>query len=70
MIKELEKVQEEKTREAQELFDKYEIKPLENDDLFSVEIPSYSENTNPEEKEPKFHWTRLSINSNIGCVID
>lgn len=70
MNKELEKIQEEKTREAQELFEKYEITPKESDDYFSVEIPSYTENTNPEEKESNFHWTRLSINSNIGCVID
>jgi len=70
MNKELDKIQEEKTKEAQELFDRCEITPTDYDDFFSVEIPKFNENSNPDEKEPKFHWTRLSINSNIGCVID
>ncbi|MBC6408873.1 MAG: hypothetical protein GDA42_00165 [Ekhidna sp.] len=67
---ELEKVQEEKTKEAQELYDRYEIKPVEYDDYPSVEIPSFNENSNSKDKEPKYHWTRLSINSSGGCVIE
>lgn len=70
MIKDLNKIQQEKTREAQEFFDQYEIKPIATDDFFSIEIPSFNENTNSEEKNQKFHWTRLSINSNVGYVIE
>ena len=44
---------------------------LKEEEQYSSEIPVYSENSNPEEnKEFKFHWTRLSINSNSSCVID
>ncbi|MFT4092511.1 MAG: hypothetical protein QM640_02640 [Niabella sp.] len=69
MKKELERIQEEKTKEAQEFFMKYNVLPAQEDYYTNDIIPEFSENSKSGE-ENKFHWTRLSINSNIGCVIE
>lgn len=71
MSEDLDKIKADKIKEAQELFETIGITQEQEEEQYSSEIPVYSENSNPEEnKEFKFHWTRLSINSNSSCVID
>jgi len=68
---ELDKIKTDKIKEAEDLFKTIGITEEQEEEQYFSEIPTYSENSNPEEKqEPKFHWTRLSINSNSGCIID
>ncbi|GJM28758.1 MAG: hypothetical protein DHS20C17_13930 [Cyclobacteriaceae bacterium] len=66
----LEEIKKEKIKEAVELFIKLGIEP--NRSTFqtqnSFQIPDNDEESS--EKKEKLHWTRLSINSNQGCIID
>lgn len=70
MIAELDKIKEQKTQEAKDLFKQIGILEQQEDDYSFSEIPSFSENSNSNKEDSKFHWTRLSINSNNGCIID
>lgn len=68
----LDKIREDKIKEAIELYKKLGIDSSkgsmpEMDELFSSE--SKIDLESPKKKE-KLHWTRLSINSNFGCVVD
>ncbi|MBP6398786.1 MAG: hypothetical protein KA340_12960 [Saprospiraceae bacterium] len=65
-----EKIKEDKIKEATELFNKIKIAPTHLEEDVFFEIPIYDENNNPVKEEVKLHWTRLSINSTIGCVIE
>ncbi len=70
MTTEFDKIKEEKIQEAKDLFGQIGITEQQEDDYNFSEIPSYSENSNSNKEDSKFHWTRLSINSNNGCIID
>lgn len=71
MSAELDKIKTDKIKEAKDLFETIGITYEQVDENYFSEIPTFSENSNPEKKQPpKFHWTRLSINSNSGCIID
>ncbi|NBC24255.1 MAG: hypothetical protein GVX78_01405 [Bacteroidetes bacterium] len=70
MEQELDRIREEKTKEAEDLFRTLGIEPSEEEFYQKVETPQIYENSNSEKKESKFHWTRLSMNSNIGHIIE
>ena len=67
---ELEKIKTDKIKEAELLFETIGITQESEDEQYLSEIPTYSENSNPEKEEIKFHWTRLSINSNSSNIIE
>jgi len=67
---ELENIKTEKIKEAKLLFKTIGITQEAEDEQFLSEIPTYSENSNPEKKKIEFHWTRLSINSNSSNIIE
>ena len=67
---ELEKIKTDKIKEAELLFETIGITHDTEDELCLSEIPTFSENSNPEKEETKFHWTRLSINSNSSNIIE
>lgn len=70
MEKELERIREKKTKEAKDLFRTLQIEPMNEEYFQKLEFPHFHESSTPEKKESKFHWTRLSMNSNIGCIIE
>jgi len=70
MEKELERIRDKKTKEAKDLFRTLDIDPSKEEYFQKLEIPDFNESSTPEKKESKFHWTRLSMNSNIGCIIE
>lgn len=65
-----EKIKEDKIKEATEFFNKIKIVPTHLEEDIFFEIPIYDENDNPIKEEVKLHWTRLSINSTIGSIIE
>ena len=67
---ELEKIKTDKIKEAELLFETIGITQESEEEQYLSEIPSYSENSNPEKDDVKFHWTRLSINSNSSNIIE
>lgn len=68
---ELEIIKEKKVEEARDFFEKIGIEEKNLEPLFmSKETVEYSEDSNFKNQDTKFHWTRLSINSNIGCIIE
>ena len=71
----LEQIKQEKIKEVEEfykLIGLYSTKQslLEQKDLLRLIQMQKDEPQVQHEKEEKLHWTRLSINSNIGCVVE
>lgn len=67
---ELEKIKTDKIKEAELLFETIGIIQKNEDEQYLSEMPSHSEKNAPENEKIKFHWTRLSINSNSSCIIE
>jgi hypothetical protein len=67
-----EKIKNDKIQEAIELFKRVGIKTHEENISELDYIPSIPEfqKKSDGDKNIEFHWTRLSINSNIGCVAE
>ena len=67
-----EKNKNEKIREASELFKMIGIETIYEKYYGFDYSPGFSEykRESDQVKDPEFHWTRLSINSNIGCIIE
>ena len=67
-----EKIKTDKTQEAIDLYKKIGIEINESEDsdlLYTPIFPDY-QRQNELEKDIEFHWTRLSINSSVGCIVD
>ena len=67
-----EKIRQDKIQEANDFYKMIGIKTYDENlpDIDQYPIFSeFSKELNPE-KEIEFHWTRLSINSNIGCTTE
>jgi len=66
------KIKNDKIQEATDLFKLIgiETKDEEFSDLnFLPTLPEFQKKLD-QEKDLEFHWTRLSINSNIGCIAE
>lgn len=66
----LEKIKTDKIKEAELLFETIGIIQDTEVEQYLSEIPTFSKNSNPEKAEIKFHWTRLSINSNSSIIVE
>lgn len=67
-----ERIKSDKIQEATELFNKLGIEIQEeyvSESDYTPFIAKFQNKGDPN-KETEFHWTRLSINSNIGCIVD
>lgn len=69
----LEQIKNDKTKEAKELYLKLGLDP-EDDSINYQRINEYSPYQPVQIEDPnkktKLIWTRLSINSNIGCIVE
>lgn len=66
------KIKNDKIQEATELFKMIGIETQEEDKTeidYMPSIPEFQEKSD-QDKEIEYHWTRLSINSNIGCIAE
>jgi hypothetical protein len=67
-----EKIKQDKIQEANDFYEMIGLKTY-NDNLtdtdFNPFLPEVEKEINPL-KEVEYHWTRLSINSNIGCIAE
>ncbi len=66
----LDKIKQDKIKEAEKLYKKI---GLENHMEYPDPKDMLKQSPLPQEnqfKDQKFHWTRLSINSNFGCIVE
>lgn len=67
----LDKIRDNKTQEANELFKQLGIDTNKKTNSYTVNSPCHKIDIDEsEETKLEFHWTRLSNNSNIGCIAD
>jgi len=67
----LDQIKEQKTKEAEDFFLKIGLDPLQETPPFMNDYLLTITDTKEETgKKPKLQWTRLSINSNIGNVVE
>lgn len=67
----LEQIKQEKIKEAEELFLKLDIDyGKDSEDCPKEYFPIQPVIREQNEKKPKLFWTRLSINSNLGCIVE
>ena len=67
----LDKIKDQKIQEAKKLFKQLGIDTNNESNLETVDSPCYQFDTDEsEDSKIKFHWTRLSNNSNIGFTTD
>jgi hypothetical protein len=66
-----EEIKEMKIKEVTEFFSKFNILPSNiNEEYIHNDFVEFLEDETHKKDETKFYWTRLSINSNVGYVID
>lgn len=61
-MKDYEKIKNDKIREAEKIYSKFNI-PINRN---TIEIQPVSDQ---DSLNNKFHWTRLSYDSNLGCIV-
>jgi hypothetical protein len=67
----LDKIKDQKIQEANELFKRLGIDTNNEPNFENGNSPCYQTDTDESEgSKIEFHWTRLSNNSNIGCITD